>query len=147
MDEHLTVGEVARKAGVTPKTVRHYEDIGLLPEGARAPNGYRQFRIADVNRLVFIQRAKSLGLTLEDIRDLCAVAEDGNCAIIQSELQRILSVKIDECTERITKLERTRARMTAASERLSHVISADHHHDGESHDAFAPDCQCVPMIP
>jgi DNA-binding transcriptional MerR regulator len=146
MRESLTVGEVSRRAGVTAKTVRYYESIGLLPEVPRAANGYRRFRIEDVNRLKFIQRAKNLGLTLEEIRNLCSVAEQGQCDRIRSELKGVLDQKIEECTNRIAELISAREVLRSASQQLEASIS--HHNDGtqpHQHSAFAPECQCVPV--
>lgn len=76
----LTVSELARRVGTTPDTVRYYERIGLLPEVARSPSGYRLFGDEDVERLRFIKRAQRLGLQLEQIRELVAVRERGLCA-------------------------------------------------------------------
>jgi MerR family transcriptional regulator, copper efflux regulator len=67
-----------------------------LPKSTRAENGYRQFRIEDVNRLKFIQRAKSLGLTLEEICTLCSVAENGHCGMIRAGLKSTLDQKIED---------------------------------------------------
>ncbi len=76
----LTVSQLARRVGTTPDTIRYYERIGLLPEVARSPSGYRMFGDNDVERLRFIKRAQRLGLQLEQIRELVAVRERGLCA-------------------------------------------------------------------
>jgi MerR family mercuric resistance operon transcriptional regulator len=66
----LTIGELARRAGVNVETVRYYERRGLLDEPPRTPSGYRQYGADDLWRLQFIARAKQLGFTLAEIADL-----------------------------------------------------------------------------
>lgn len=69
----MTVGQVARLAGVGVETVRFYEKNGLLEEPARRPSGYREYDEETVNRLRFIQRAKELGFTLSEIKELLSL--------------------------------------------------------------------------
>lgn len=73
----LRIGELAAEAGVNPKTIRYYEEIGLLPAPERSPSGYRQYREQDRERLAFIRRAKHLGLSLDEIRGILEVSESG----------------------------------------------------------------------
>ena len=61
----MNIGEVARHTGVPAKTIRYYEDIELV-KPARAGNGYRDYSEADIHRLRFLQRSRSLGFTIED---------------------------------------------------------------------------------
>ena len=75
--ETLTIGELARRAGVNVETVRYYERRGLLDEPPRSPAGYRQYSGEDLWRLQFIARAKRLGFTLAEIGDLLG---SGRCA-------------------------------------------------------------------
>ena len=70
----MKIGELARHAGVPIDTVRYYERQGLLPEPQRQPSGYRHYQTADVLRLRFVRRAKALGFTLEEIRELLALS-------------------------------------------------------------------------
>ncbi len=145
MDDAFTVGQIARETDVTPKTVRYYEAIGLLPPAERAPNGYRRYSAEDLNRLTFIQRAKALGLTLEEIRELVVVAEDGRCALTKAELRQTLDRKISGCTQRIEALVAFRATLQNAFELL---LEDDEQDDCcPSCAAFAPSCTCVPIVP
>lgn len=73
----MRIGELARETGITAKTVRYYESIGLMPEPPREQSGYRRYRAEDLSRLRFIVGAKALGLSLEDIRDVLEVSEPG----------------------------------------------------------------------
>jgi DNA-binding transcriptional MerR regulator len=68
----LTLGALARGAGVNPETIRYYERRGLLAEPPRTPAGYRQYSAADADRVALILRAKDLGFTLAEIGDLLA---------------------------------------------------------------------------
>jgi DNA-binding transcriptional MerR regulator len=66
----LTIGQLANATGVAAKTIRYYEQIGVLPTSRRTASGYRQYDRAGVQRLRFIRRARSLGLSLRDIKTL-----------------------------------------------------------------------------
>ncbi len=70
MRGRLRIGELARLVGVTPKTVRHYEKIGLLPEAERSESGYRLYSGSDLLRLNRVKRLRSLGLTLRQVRSV-----------------------------------------------------------------------------
>lgn len=70
----MKIGELAQRAGVSIDTVRYYERQSLLPEPARQASGYRSYVSGDVGRLQFVRRAKALGFTLEEIRDLLALS-------------------------------------------------------------------------
>src|SRR3954452_6882763 len=72
----FTIGAFAREAGVNVETVRYYERRGLLEQPDRGPgDGYRRYTAHDLDRLQFVQRAKSLGFTLTEIRDLLRAAD------------------------------------------------------------------------
>ena len=71
----MNIGDVAKKAGLPPKTIRYYEDIGLI-KPLRDTNGYRAFRESDVHKLGFLGRARALGFTIEDCRVLLSLYED-----------------------------------------------------------------------
>lgn len=64
------IGDVARKVGLTPRTIRYYEDIGLLASVSRVEGGRRVYTDDDLRRLKFIQRLKVLGLTLDEMKEL-----------------------------------------------------------------------------
>ena len=72
----MTIGAVARRVGVAIDTIRYYEREGLLPEPLRRASGYRSYDEGAVRQLRFIRRAKDLGFTLEEIRDLLALSAD-----------------------------------------------------------------------
>ena len=99
----LTIGKVAKAAGLGVETVRFYERQGLIAEPARSESGYRQYRPEAIRRLRFIVRAKALGFTLQEIGDLLdlrAMPESG-CADVQARAE----AKIADIEERIAQLD------------------------------------------
>ncbi|AFZ69279.1 heavy metal-responsive transcriptional regulator [Deinococcus peraridilitoris] len=75
--ECLRIGELAREFHLNPKTIRYYEDIGLLPTPERSKGGFRLYGHADRERLIFINKAKAIGLSLEEIAELLSVRKSG----------------------------------------------------------------------
>ena len=73
--QDMTVGEVARRLRLNPRTLRYYERIGVLPPAKRSRAGYRLYGPADVARLAFIGKAKRLGLTLDEIKEVLALRD------------------------------------------------------------------------
>jgi DNA-binding transcriptional MerR regulator len=76
MDRALSIGELARRSGATPPTIRYYEQIGLLPRPDRGDGGHRMFGDADLKRLTFIRRCRDFGFPIDQVRDLVTVMED-----------------------------------------------------------------------
>lgn len=66
----MQIGEAAKAAGISAKMIRHYEAIGLVPEADRRSSNYRDYGHEDLHRLAFIRRARALGFSIEEIRDL-----------------------------------------------------------------------------
>lgn len=95
--------------------------------------------------MIFIQRAKSLGLTLEEIQDLVAVAEGEQCALTKAELRQILVAKIADCTERIQGLIDFHATLGHALAQVTETEEPDTT-SCPSCTAFAPSCTCVPHL-
>jgi len=71
----MNIGEVAERSGLPPKTIRYYEEIGLI-RPLRSENGYRSFRDSDLHKLAFLGRARALGFSIEDCRTLLGLYED-----------------------------------------------------------------------
>lgn len=105
--DSLSIGQVAQQAGVGVQTIRFYEKEGLLPEPARRPSGYRQYSDSAVRRLHFIKRAKDLGFSLEEIRELFAlrVNPGSTCGAVK---RRALA-KVADVEEKIATLQRIRS--------------------------------------
>jgi DNA-binding transcriptional MerR regulator len=77
MYELKQIGEVARELGINPKTIRYYEEIGLIPRAQRTRSGYRVYEQAGIDRLAFILRARELDFSLDDIGEILALREQG----------------------------------------------------------------------
>lgn len=103
---HLSIGAVARKAGVGIDTIRYYERENLLPPPQRRASGYRDYGADVVARLRFIRRAKDLGFTLEEIRELLALSGDRERGV-KSVKQRA-AARLGEVEQRIRELQRMR---------------------------------------
>lgn len=71
----MNIGEASQRTGLPAKTIRYYEDIALV-KPLRDANGYRAFRESDIHKLTFLGRARALGFTIEDCRNLLALWED-----------------------------------------------------------------------
>ncbi|MDP3814140.1 MerR family transcriptional regulator [Pseudomonas sp.] len=98
----MRVAQLAKAAGVSAETVRHYTDLGLLQPGRDPQNGYQQFAQADLQRLRFIARARRLGFSLKDVQAILARAESGAapCGEVRDLLRErlaALQAHIDEC--------------------------------------------------
>ena len=104
--QHITIGAVARQAGIGIDTIRYYEREGLLPKPRRRASGYRDYDGGAVERLRFIRRAKDLGFTLEDIRELLALSTDRERGV-KSVRQRA-EVRLAEVERRIRELQRVK---------------------------------------
>lgn len=89
----LTIGVIARRAGVPSSTVRYYEARGLLRPGARLPNGYRIYDEDAVGLLAFVRRAQALGITLKEVKLLLELSRRGRqpCAEVKALARRHLS--------------------------------------------------------
>lgn len=73
--EHMQIGEVADRTGLSLRTIRHYEEVGLVPPSARSKGGFRLYTEADVERLLIVRRMKPLDFTLEEMRDLLSLLD------------------------------------------------------------------------
>jgi MerR family copper efflux transcriptional regulator len=100
----LTIGKVARQAGVGVETVRFYERKELIPEPIRGASGYRQYPEATVSRIRFIRRAKSLGFSLREIRELLSLRADP--ARGSAEVKAHAQAKIADIEQKIRTLRR-----------------------------------------
>ena len=111
--EALTIGQLAKQAGVGVETIRFYEREGLLAEPERRPSGYRQYTAEVVRRVRFIRHAKDLGFALKEIQELLELRVDpiSTCADVRKRAR----AKIADINGRIAALER----MKAALERLA----------------------------
>jgi Cu(I)-responsive transcriptional regulator len=103
----MNIGHAAKRSGLPAKTIRFYEDSGLIAPARRNENGYRDYSEADVHKLGFIQRARSLGFSLEDCRALLALYEDRSRA--SADVKRLALEHIAEIDAKLVALEDMRS--------------------------------------
>ena len=103
-DRRLKIGELARQTGLSIKTIRYYERRGLLEQPPRTQGGYRLYGLEEVARVRFIQRAKLLGLTLEEIRELVELATRCNEGELVPRLEQVLEAKLAETERKLAEL-------------------------------------------
>ncbi len=108
-----TVKQVAARVGLPERTVRYYDRIGLVAPAARSGAGYRLYGSEEEGKLRFVQQAKSLGFSLDDVRALIAAAERGCCGEVVPELQRLLDRKVAEIEVKLADLAAFRDRLVA----------------------------------
>jgi MerR family copper efflux transcriptional regulator len=104
--QHFTIGAAARRAGVGIDTIRYYERASLLPPPPRRASGYRDYGSGTVERLRFIRRAKDLGFSLQDIRELLALSTDRERGV-KSVKQRA-EARLAQIEQRIRELQRVK---------------------------------------
>lgn len=97
------IGELSRRSGVNRKTIRYYEEAGLLPLPSRAENGYRMYSEADMAQLAFIRAAKDFGFTLGEIREILAVRDrdEAPCPYVSG----LVREKLSDLHARIERLQ------------------------------------------
>lgn len=119
----MLIGELATRSGVPAKTLRYYEEIGLLPPPSRSSSGYRDYNEDVFDRLDFIKPAQALGLSLGEIRSIIAMRDGGDmpCAHVL-ELMRTRTAEIDRT---IRKLRAVKADLQVLIERGASLDPAD----------------------
>lgn len=108
----MNIGDVAEAVGLPPKTIRYYEEIGLV-RPARGANGYRDFSESDLHKLKFLGRSRALGFSIEDCRALLALYEDDQRA--SAEVRRI-------ARRHLSEIERKIADLNALRDTLDHLV-------------------------
>ena len=119
----MNISATASMTGLPAKTIRYYEEIGLVVPD-RSANGYRRYAPDHIHRLAFIQRARGLGFGIEECRGLLSLYDDNHRA--SAEVKRIAEEKIIEIDRKLTELNAMRAT-------LSHLVETCHGDD-------RPDC-------
>ena len=133
----MRIGELARRTGLTTKTLRFYEHAGVLAQPARGPSGYRDYDEAALTRLRFVRAAQSAGLTLTEVRDIIAIRENNGppCSHVVAVLDRHfddLQVRIKELTAMRNEVRGLRERANTldpancSDDDICHVIPSQH---------------------
>ncbi len=95
VDEHMRIGEVSARTGLSLRTIRYYEEVGLVTPSARSQGGFRLYTEPDVARLTLVRRMKPLGFQLDEMKELLDLlypaqrACDGTAALDEHELRRL----------------------------------------------------------
>lgn len=108
----MNIGEVSKRADLPTKTIRYYEDIGLITP-IRDTNGYRNFRDSDMHKLAFLGRSRALGFTIEDCRNLLALWDDQDRA--SADVRTIAKEHLVQIESKIVDLQ-------AIQETLTHLV-------------------------
>ena len=129
----MRIGEVASRSGLSDKTIRYYEDIGVLEHPTRARNGYREYDRSVLDRLRFVRAAQSVGLKLGEIREVIALRDRGQTPC--GHVVDIIEKRAREIDESISTLEKMRTELRrlvrrartldpkdCAPEKICHVI-------------------------
>lgn len=110
----MNISDAANRAGMPAKTLRYYEEIGLI-KPARTSNGYRDYTVTDVHKLAFLGRARSLGFSVETCRSLLHLYNDKKRA--SADVKQLATKHLDEINGKLVEL-------TEMRDTLSHLISA-----------------------
>ena len=133
MAASLTIGQVAKTSGVAAKTIRYYEQIGVLPAPRRTASGYRLYDQFGVERLRFIRRARSLGLPLQQLKTLMDTFNGGAHPPLRPRLRALVRAQLDAVKNQITELEGLRQQLEQILQRMRTSVYRPH----------AGVCQCL----
>lgn len=124
--ETIRIGELARRTGLTVRTIRYYEELGLLESVKRVENGVRVYTHDDERRLRFVQRLKVLGLTLQEMLELETLyrKERTNRAVLP-KLIEMLDRHLTQTDERVAALESLRDQIMRERERIASRLAEE----------------------
>ena len=105
----MNIGDVSRLSGLPAKTIRYYEDVGLV-DPMRTSNGYRRFRESDLHKLAFLGRARSLGFSIEDCRNLLALYDDQTRS--SADVKEIAKGHLKRIDQKLSELSEMRATLS-----------------------------------
>jgi MerR family copper efflux transcriptional regulator len=111
----MNIGHLSAGTGVAAKTIRYYESIGLIPPASRKTNGYRRYDEPDVHRLSFIQRARSLGFSVTEVRGLLALWH--NKRRTSAGVKAMALKKVEEIDRKVSELKSVRRAILDLAER------------------------------
>lgn len=117
----MKIGELARRTQLNPKTIRFWEQIGLLDQPQRTDSGYRQYDDGDIDRIQFILRAKRLGLSLEEIREIIRLHDGGQMPCIHVE--RLLQQRLSELTAVQAELAQLKADLQSTLDQTREALA------------------------
>ena len=118
----MRIGELSEMAGVPTKTIRFYEEIGLLPPADRTPSGYRDFGEETAGRLGFIRAAQAVGLTLGEIRSVVGLRDRGETPC--EHVLELIEARAEDLDRRIAELEALRSELGRLARRAKRLDPA-----------------------
>lgn len=111
----MNIGTAARHSGVPAKTIRYYESVGLIAPAERTAAGYRVYDKKDVETLRFVQRARSLGFSVDDVGNLLALWQDRQRS--SAEVKALARRRVEDIDRKIGELTEMRATLTDLMQR------------------------------
>jgi len=126
----LTIGQLAYATGMPAKTIRYYEQVGVLPVPSRSAAGYRQYAQRDVHRLLFIRRARALGLSLPSIKALTAELDGGQCLAMRQHLKHLVTEQLCTVRQHLAEFQLLERQLMQVLQRLLTVSPEESHAEG-----------------
>ena len=136
MGRALTVGQLARATGVPAKTIRFYEQVGVLPVADRNASGYRQYDRRDVDRLIFVRRVHALGIPLPQLKVLTGEIQGQRCGTVRPRLQALVAEQLCTVQHQIREFQALERELSQLLRRLEIATVSP---DGEG-------CRCLDGI-
>jgi DNA-binding transcriptional MerR regulator len=133
MAHALTIGQLAKATGVAARTIRYYEEIGVLPNPSRTAAGYRQYDQSGVHRLRFIRRARSLGLPLRDVKTVIVNLDGGPRLAVRPRLLALVRRQLSAVQHQSAELGLLQQQLEQVLHRLL-TLPSERHREG---------CQCL----
>lgn len=118
MEKSLSISQLARTSGVAAKTIRYYEQVGVLPRPRRTAAGYRQYDRAGVQRLRFVRRARALGLPLRDVKALIVTFDAGPRLALRPRLRALVRQQLSAVRHQSTELRLLQRQLEQVLHRL-----------------------------
>lgn len=137
----MRIGQAAKELGVGVQTLHYYEREGLIPSPRRADNRYRVYDAALVERVRFIRKAQSLGLTLEDVKEIIELAERGTCPC--GHVRVALAARLKEVDDRLKQLRSFRSDLAVLVSRAAKVSATPRQSDAARRRHAAALCEIV----
>ena len=119
----LRIGELAAQRGLNPKTIRYYEEIGLLPQPERTASGYRLYGSGDLERLRFIGKAKAIGLSLDEVREILDIQRSGRAPC--EHVVALLDQKLAAVDHQLRALRDFRRELVGIREAAASTMTAE----------------------
>lgn len=136
----MRISELAQETGTTTKTLRFYEDAGLLPAPARAANGYRNYEPSAVTRVQFVKAGQAVGLTLAEIRQLLTIRDDGRAPC--NAALGLLDAQLEIIADQIRALKAMQTDLRTLRQRAQQLDPADCTPESVCHVINPGPCDC-----